>query len=152
MDRWEAHERLRRVRDELDVARFTIRFALDRWDAPDGASGHAADRGIAHAQLLRLRDDVEATFVTRLIAEFEGVLKDYRENGLKKRPARINLYDLMEQVARKRRMDEETLTEAHEVRDDRNDIVHRNLRTPRIDFATGARRLGKFLAWLPDDW
>lgn len=152
MTRWEAHNRLKRVRNGLDAARFAVGYALDTWDAPGGAFERAERVGLARSELSRLNRDLETTFIVRLVAAFEGILRDYRENGLKKKPTRVDLGPLIDQIARKRDVDTETLAGAHEVRAFRNDVVHRDLQTPRLDFAGCASALGTFVAWLPPQW
>lgn len=150
MTRSHAFELLRRVRGELDATRFALTEIL-RSAAQNLAVLQAASHsGVSEGELRRSASNLEVTFILRLFAEFEAVLRDFWIADV--RPTRPDMSPLMDSIAARRRISAAELVAAHEVRIFRNDIIHENSRELRFTFSECARALGKFLRWLPDSW
>ncbi len=98
-----------------------------------------------------MRQNLQITYLLRLFAEFEGVLRDYWLNG-RKRTSRPPMIDLMNSIAAYCIMSNDDVQDAHEVRDYRNDVIHQHLQDPRFDFQTCRSRLACFIRWLPQKW
>jgi hypothetical protein len=102
--------------------------------------------------ILRTLDELEATYLVRIFAVFESILRNYWLSGLGKRtyPRASTLIDA---VASRRRVPAERIAEAHEVRRFRNYLVHASTQPePKMTLAQARRRLCRFLAYLPLQW
>jgi hypothetical protein len=151
MNRREAFGILGRVREELGANRFALYRVLEELDESAGVYRAAMYDGVTRDQLKRCARNQEATFVLRLFAEFEAILRDFWRNGIGK-GTEPEMRPLMESIARRRAMNDDDLARAHEVREYRNVIIHENLRDERFDFPSCRRTLGVFLSWLPLEW
>lgn len=147
MERSDAYRRLARVRDEFDAARFALAHVLGLLGSGDITQPMQVTR--SHVRLCSRH--LEITYVLRLYAEYEGVLMDYWSTGMRRR-SRPRMRILMERIASNQTMSLGHLADAHQVRDFRNEIVHRNLREARLTFGDCASRLGRYLSWLPVRW
>src|SRR5579862_5590183 len=125
MTRDEAFNLLRRLRDEFEAGTFAITRVLDDWNSNSDLFVAAHARGVTDEELRRCARNLELTFVLRLFAEFEAILRDYWRRGLN-RPTRPDMEPVIESIARRRRMAPIDLANAHEVREYRNDIIHEN--------------------------
>lgn len=150
MTREYAFNMLRRIHDELDSARFSISHVLAIWNSPPTLSIMVRS-GHTRNQLLRCSANLEMTFILRLFSQFEATLRDYWLVGMG-RTSEPGMFDLMEGIAANRNMNHADLSFAHGVRNFRNRLTHELVGTPRLDYATCARRLGRYLRWLPVNW
>lgn len=151
MKRSAAYDILRRVRDELEAARFALRYVLEsRADSPT-LDAAATRQGITNDELARCARNLEVTFVLRLFSDFEAILRDYWRTGMGRR-TEPEMRRLMDSIAARRVMNADDLRLAHHIREYRNDVIHERLRDPRFDFPTCARAIGKYLFWLPEEW
>src|SRR5688500_7089019 len=82
MTRFEAYQLLARVRDELEAARFALSTVARGWDQHMAAAPAPAGRAMSVADLRRCLDHIELTYIMRLFATFEAVLRDYWLNGV----------------------------------------------------------------------
>lgn len=154
MTQQEAHNRLRRVRDELQAARYALGRAEAKWDAEAGTA--AADfRGtVTRDEIRRAADNLDRTFVMRLFSEFEGILLDYWEHALR-RTTEPKAVDLINGVAAgcPVPIGDAHRDDVHHVRRYRNNLVH-----PRADHVDPLSvdqclsRLGKYLAYFKQNW
>jgi hypothetical protein len=151
MQQSHAFDLFRRVRAELDAARFATTQILADWDQNFNLFNNAKRAGVTDSELRRCAENLEITFVLRLFSEYEAVLRDFWKNGVGKR-TRPDMQPLMESIGRRRRMNNDDLASAHEIREYRNEIIHENPRSPRFHFSECSRALGKYLRWLPQDW
>jgi len=97
--------------------------------------------------------NLDATYILRLFAEFEALLRDYRTTATRITKSRRTMTEaLLDAVAKKRYVDDRTLAAAHEVRELRNRIAHhRDFRTnPSLKLALSV--LNKFVSFLPIRW
>jgi hypothetical protein len=151
MTKPQAFELFRRVREEFYAAGFAANHILTQWNEDPRVIEKARQAQITDSELKRCKDNLEITYALRLFAEFEGVLRDYWNMGIKKK-SRPDMQPLMESIARRRGMIDDDLYAADEIREFRNKIIHENLRSPRFDFPQCVRALGKYIAWLPQQW
>ncbi len=97
----------------------------------------------------RTAERLEITYVVRLFAEFEWILRDfwstYRATDP---PAR----DLIEGVARANQVSQDWIDRANGVREYRNKIIHEGLRGDPQTFVTCRSALARFLSALPLQW
>lgn len=151
MNRREAFERLDEVREEYSAAAFSVRRAIERFDA-DASPGHpAAVKQVTLHDLQTCDGNLEITYLLRLFAEFEGILRDYWAKG-RRRSTTPPMIDLMNGIAAYRFINDEDLRDAHEVREYRNSVVHEHLQDSRFAFQVCHSRLARFLRWLPLTW
>ncbi len=95
---------------------------------------------------------MEATYLVRMFADFEAGLRDFWRNGLGRRTV-PKMEPLMNRIAAYRSVPEPVLSEAHDVREFRNAIVHEGDRHANpIGIEEARRRLCRFLGRLPRDW
>jgi hypothetical protein len=154
MGRSEVHNRLQRVRDELQAARYALGRAEAKWDAETGTSTAVFRGTVTLDEIRRAADNLERTFVMRLFSEFEGVLLDFWERGLGQ-GTEPKAVDLINGVAARCPLPigNDCRDEVHHVRRYRNGLVHP--RAERVDPLTVYEclcRLGKYLSHLPQSW
>src|SRR6185437_16977241 len=78
----EAHQRLRRIRDEFDASHYALRRAEARWDTEWDATTIEYRKKVTLGQIRRAFDNLDRTFILRLFAEFEGILLAYWQDAL----------------------------------------------------------------------
>lgn len=149
-----AHNRLRRVRDELQAARYALGRAEARWDVEAGTVTAGFRGEVTIDEVKRASDNLERTFVMRLFSEFEGVLLDYWEHGLG-RETDPKAVDLINGIAASCPLPigHAHRDDVHHVRRYRNGLVHP--RADPVDPLTVDQclnRLGKYLAYFPQSW
>lgn len=147
----EMYDILRRTRDELEAGKFALSRVLTELYVDADVYQAARASGVTSTELERCAGNLEIAFILRIFAEFEAILGDYWRNGLGKR-TKPDMYPLMNSIARRRKMSDSDLAHAHEVREYRNDIIHKNVRSDDLDFPQCLRAIGVFLKWLPLRW
>ena len=151
MFRANAYILLDRVTEELEAARFAITRTLGAVDR-DAAWARLAEQARVHrGELDRCRANLEATFLLRLFAEFEGILRHYWKHGLHRR-TEPKVSVLIARVAAARGMSAAHRFGADQVREYRNDLIHEHSRKAHLTFVTGRSYIGRFLSWLPLEW
>src|SRR5947207_121868 len=95
MTREQAHRALAGVRAEFDAARAGVEEILARISRGAHAAIPAATKV---ADLRQCAQNLEITYILRLFAEFEGVLRDYWIGG-RKRKTVPNMRPLMNSIA-----------------------------------------------------
>jgi hypothetical protein len=85
--------------------------------------GLMLNRDFKERHVQQARQDLEATYFIRLFACFEGILRDYWRIGLK-RPTEPEMKDLINAIASKQHIQADVILEAHQVRMQKNGIVH----------------------------
>jgi len=151
MTRQQAYRRFEGVRDELHAARFSLgRTLLAHRD--DALVRQAAGREqITAHHLESCVGNLELTYLLRLFAEFEGVLRDYWLHGLH-RTTRPQMTDLMNSIAAYCHTTDDDVNDAHEVREYRNAVIHEHAQDLRFEFRVCRSRLARFARWLPPEW
>src|SRR5205809_1963213 len=82
MTRFEAHQLLSRVRDELAAARFALSTVARAWNQHLAAVHAQAAGAMTIGDVRRCLDHIEMTYIMRLFAAFEAVLRDYWLSGI----------------------------------------------------------------------
>ena len=146
----EAFSRLRDVRDELEAARFALAHAQAA--IADGQDFLRAS-AVKPSHVNQCASNLELTYVLRLFAEFEEVVRDYWNTVRpRRRPRRTNMEILLNRVAILCSIPYDTLQRAHAVREYRNTLVHAGGEGPLLTFHECKSRLGTFLSFLPTRW
>jgi hypothetical protein len=151
MNLQEAYRKLDEVRDEFHAARFALGQTIRVFDDDPLVHHTGLQHQITMHHLDSCAENLQITYLLRLFAEFEGILRDYWLNG-RNRPTSPTMTDLMNSIAAYRTMMNDDVQDAHEVRDYRNDVMHEHLQDPRFDFQTCRSRLARFVRWLPQRW
>lgn len=149
----EAFSRLSGVRDEFEAAKFSVAYAQSGISAGEGVL--KAGAAVKPSHLRRCAENLEMTYLLRLFAAFEGVLRDYwRVARPSPRPRRTQMEILIDRVAILCIIPSDTRDEAHEVREYRNSLVHSDQTNDAaiLDFQECKSRLGRFLGCLPTRW
>ena len=109
-------------------------------------------RGLRPRDVDKFKENLEATYLIRLFAEFEAALRDVWANCYRRRsepPART----LINSVAARCGVPDPDLEETHRVRNHRNTIVHEAQEEEEpVPLLEAKTILGRFLARLPPDW
>jgi hypothetical protein len=104
----------------------------------------------AITDILKCYGDLEKTYTIRMYAEFEATLRDYWKNGMGKITV-PQAKSLIDGIAARTWMRNDTLKNAHAVREYRNALVHGG---PMIAVTLGESRkyLCQYLSNLPRAW
>ncbi len=116
---------------------------------PDILHATGADTG----DLVEAVANLEATYVVRLYAQFEGTLRGFwtAKRGMHRKsepPAR----QLLEAIGAHRQVDPDTLLSAHRVREYRNDLAHFGSTRDVMPITTCRAALCHFISYLPLEW
>jgi hypothetical protein len=150
MTKREAFDRMRRVRDELASARFSLSYTLRVVNEDLSALQAAGKDGTSPSELTRCRENLEINYILRLFSEFEAAVRDYWVSRV--RNTRPNMSTLMDRVADRCGITALVLVTAHDIRSFRNDIIHQNPRALTFDYSDCAKSLGNYLGFLPQKW
>jgi hypothetical protein len=150
MTKREAFDRMRRVRNELTSARFSLSHTLRIVNQDLGALQAAGRDGTSPSELARCLENLEINYILRLFSEFEAAVRDYWVSQV--RNTRPNMATLIDRVADRIGITVPVLQGAHDIRDFRNDIIHQNPRALRFDYSDCAKALGSYLGFLPQSW
>jgi hypothetical protein len=142
-------ERMKAIEREYKVARVADRIFQQALRAdPDLLFGDQ----LKPADARTFSENLEATYLLRLFAEFEEGLRDLWRNGYKKTKKTLT-YDLIERVAAKRTIPADDKDKAHAVREYRNSIIHEEGAKPAsVPFADARKCLCTYFSRLPPDW
>ena len=154
MEQREAHDRLRRVRDELQAAHYALGRAEAKWDAETGTAVEKFRGDVSLDEIRRAAENLNRTFIIRLFSEFEGVLLDYWEHGLH-RGSEPRSVDLINGIAAScpHPIGDTHRDAVHHVRRYRNTLVHpRADAVDRLTVDQCLSRLGKYLSYFPQNW
>ena len=151
MQRTEAFRRLDMVRDEFDAAKFALAQTLRALDANPNVFHAGKLQQVTHGQLQACAENLQITYLVRLFAEFEAILRDYWLHGRHRR-TEPRMEVLMNRLGAYCTVTYDDLHDAHEVRTYRNDVIHAHLQDPRFDFPECRSRLARFIRWLPLFW
>ena len=148
-DREEWIERIKGAERERSVVEIGLN-ALDERLAADPSVLKRA--GLKQADLTATRENLDRTFLFRLVTEFEGALRDFWRNKVGRR-TRPDLRPLIDAVASRRNVSPSVREETHRVRAWRNAVVHHDAAgvTP-VSLPAARRALCRFAAHLPPGW
>ncbi len=150
MTQVEAFKKLTDVYDEYQAARQSLGVTLRAVQSNSKFYLHPGQGTTLH-DLKQCAANLEITYLLRLFAEFEAVLRDYFSNGWKHQ-TRPRMEHLMNAIGTHCKAVADDLYDAHEVRNYRNNVIHNHLRDPLLNFAECRSRLGRFVRWLPRRW
>jgi hypothetical protein len=140
-------QRLRSVQDEYDASRGLLAFAERRWTV---LGGGAELTGIDLASIRNSRGGLDATYLIRLFAEFEGCLLTHLSSAHPRRRIPRTAEALINRVALLNHVADGARDRAHEIRLYRNSIVHPGAPVAAIaDFEGALGALNRFLSHLP---
>lgn len=153
----DAFEKLAAAHLDWRAATFAVGRTLDHASAdPTILTAAPAPRIEEPLELSHLRGcaaRLEPTYVVRLFAEFEYVLRDFLAAARPSpRPRRTNMIALINRIASVRAVPFNVLDEAHEVREFRNTLVHDVGRASGLSLAQCKSRLSRYLSYLPRQW
>lgn len=99
---------------------------------------------------------LESTYLVRLWAEFESMLRSYRRHRVGNANDSIRAFDLVnwaQGIEEGRKVDAGMRDLVHEVREYRNSLVHeRDDLADSVDIEEARQRLSLYLSKLPDQW
>jgi hypothetical protein len=147
MKQSEAFRWLVSVSEEFDAARAALALAVRR--SREAANDRELD-AMNPAHLARAADNLEATYIVRLFAEFAAVLRDYW--AVRRPGRRTPAQTLVQRIGELQNIPVDWITDAHRVRDTRNDIVHHRTTTVAHSYQECRSWLGRFLSMLPQRW
>ena len=151
MNLQEAFDKLDGVGDEFSAATFSLGHTLRTFESDPGLSQAGAPEKLTLHHVQVCGANLEITYLVRLFAEFEGILRDYWAHG-RKRPTAPPMVDLMNSIAAYCFMNDDDRDDAHQVREYRNGVVHEHRQNPQFGFQTCRSRLARFVRWLPRTW
>jgi hypothetical protein len=97
-----------------------------------------------------MSENLEGTYLIRLFAAFESGLRSYWATFKDTTPPSK---DLIDSIAGRRGVPDDTREDVHAVREYRNSLVHENeVETSPVEIGESRSRLCTFFARLPDQW
>lgn len=140
-----------RVKD-VEREHIASRFAVDHLLSVVRQDPTAIKGKVQIRELDRASDQLEGTYIIRLFAEFETILRMFwLASRSKYPPARTR--DLLDGVGARCRIPHDRIQHAHDVRDYRNVLVHeREERIEAIPIHKARSHLCHFLSFLPRAW
>jgi hypothetical protein len=151
MDRSRAFLRLAAVRDEYRAARLSLARAISDFGRDSAFVQELEELGLGFSHLKRCYEHVEFTYTIRLFSDFEAVLLDFWQTGLRRRSV-PGAQVLIDRVADRRRISPAHRAGAHAVREFRNQVIHDSLRRATLSFFVCKMHLSRYLSWLPESW
>ena len=107
---------------------------------------------VSPSDIRRASENLEGTYLIRLFAEFETVLRLYW-SAVRGTPPPSRTRDVLDGIAATRRIPVTRLFDAHAVREYRNTLVHeRDEAAVSISMGDARRYLCRFLSFLPPTW
>jgi hypothetical protein len=145
-------KRLRNIFDEYNASKIALSVAFIHFDSPT-VSRSIGD--VTKHQIKASIDHLDNTFIVRLFAEFEGILKDHLKDNslLPKDEKNVKIDYLISKVYRleKKTMDPKLRSKFEDLRAYRNGIAHRNSSSfAPIKMEIALNILVKLTIFLPD--
>ena len=134
------------VEKEHRAAELALRELARRADADRTLLGPS----VTNADLRSCRDNLESTYVIRILAVFEEALRDVRRIVYAK-SGPIKTYALLQQCASRQHIRFDDIANAHLVREYRNAIVHGGGALP-VTLSQARQWLCTFFGWMPPQW
>jgi hypothetical protein len=150
MTRVTAFKRLNDAKGEWSAASLALE-RLVRHVAADASVVRESQHVLRPSMVRESFRHIEITFILRIYAEFEGILRDYW-NAVRQRERRTPMEVLVERIGALRHISSDVLQSVHDVRDLRNAIVHHRPRQAGISLVECEARLASLGAWLPLEW
>lgn len=142
-------ERLRAVEREYAAATVSSGLLAEKLRSD---SSFLSSYGVGARDAEKFVENLEATYLIRLFAEFEAALRDVWQNHLG-RETRPRAKELLDSVAAHRAVPQDCVDDAHCARRYRNFLVHEDAQaTEAIDLRRAVSAMNRFLGRLPFDW
>jgi hypothetical protein len=148
--RQERIERMERIIREYRAAVSAVELLAQQLRANPNWGNEA---GWRNRDARSLNENLEATYLIRLYAEFESGLRDLWRNCFRK-ASHPSMQILMSRVASRQYVPQDWLDEADAVRRYRNTLVHEDNdeEDEQLPFYEAKSRLSRFFSRLPEDW
>lgn len=145
-----AFDRLGRVRDQAEAAAFVFSHRDRLWGSDPIFYASAITAAITLEHLRRTADSLELTFVVRVFAEFEAILREFWVSEV--RNTQPDMRTLIDNIAVRRSIVDADRDGAHRIRELRNEIVHDGVRAMPLTFRECMQGLARYIRWLPREW
>lgn len=146
MTQAEVYERVGRLMAQYEATRYALAQAVT---APLAG---VTPKAFTTRHLRDGLHDLEAMYIVRLFALFEGVLVSFaRARRLTLRKGRLTMASVMRRVAARLKLPTDVLDGADRVRRSRNGIVHHDA-SPAIPLEDSKSFLNRFVSHLPRAW
>lgn len=146
MNRFDCHDRLKEVAQRYVLAKEVLANAVEL------ISRDASLLEASVPTLNELSSELESLYFVRLFAVFESTIRHYWLNTV--RSSRPSTEQLIDRVAVRRAMPQDTLNTVQEIRQYRNYLIHEELsgRPKTFTMDEASRVLNTYLARLPLNW
>ncbi len=142
-------ERIRAVEREYQVAQAAVSLLRAQLDADPSALN---TQGLRYRDFAQLNQNLDATYLLRLFAEFETGLRQAWQNGFG-RTTHPRVVELVASLAAQCVVPADCQERVHEVRRYRNSLVHEeDSDVAVIPLAQARGHLCRFFSFLPSDW
>ena len=141
-------EQLQSIRDDYIAARLSLEYVEQAWEQ---LQGEPFTSGLRLRQIKQSLARLEGTYIVKLFAEFEGILRGYltaARPGRRLRRTRVEL--VINSVALRLRVPDAIRDRVHLVRTYRNALTHpTDEEAEVVSFQQAVSYLNHFLVWLP---
>jgi hypothetical protein len=145
--RFDWHERIKSV----ELEHRSVRVAVDRLLEVASQDPGVLGIGLRPRNLNRADENLEATYLIRMFAEFETAIRSFWKTVRPK--ARTQTEGLLDRVGDRCKIPDEAARNAQVVRAYRNKLVHeRDKECEAVTIAEARSRLATYLAFLPQEW
>jgi hypothetical protein len=142
-------DRMKAVEREFDVARLASRF-FHQIVSRNPALLHGENLSPADARAFA--NNLEASYLIRLFAEFETGIRDLWTKKLKRKD-QTRTYDIVQSLAAKYLIPNDDRDNVHAVREYRNTLVHEHSEeSDPVDFRDARKYLCTYFSRLPLTW
>ena len=142
-------ERIKDIEKEYQVAIIARRTLGD--DLKKDPS-HLKGNGLERSDFDRFGENLGATYLIRIFAEFESGLRDYWKSSLKRKTVPM-VSTLIRSISSRRKIHFQEIEDVDDVRQYRNKVVHEeDLETRVVDLKEARKSLCAFFRRLPEDW
>ncbi len=139
-------QRLARLRQEFEAAGAVLRLANRIWPS---ISMETEVSGTALAAIRVTAANLEATYLIRLFAEFEALLRDAYPSIRPGTTVPARSAALIDQIGARLRIPTAVRADVHLVRSYRNGLAHGRQGARPVSFSDALSSLNRYLAWLP---
>ena len=133
------------IESEYAAARAALGYVMHRWDSLDDDPKLLA---LKLGDMRRARDELERTYLVRVFARLEGLLRDALIDTAPEHQLPHTANGLIDRVGSHWHIDSDTRQEVHRVRKLRNDIAHGRPPGDILTLRDAVRRLCRFVNWI----
>ncbi len=147
--RYERIERIRAVEREYEAATVAVELLREQLHVDPSS---LEQYGLNPPDFTNLRENLSATYLIRIFAEFEAGIRDAWANAFRRR-SHPTTGQLIDSIAARCYIEQDWLDAVHDVRECRNNYVHEGETEPKPMLISQARQfLCRFSSTLPLDW